>query len=1434
MIARSLVALTALGLATLVIAGPPGPIDGVDIPTDFGSGNLVATQRNYTQFGDYTVTKASRGGGSELNALYVTSDALNLYLGITGNLEENANRLNIWFDSVAGGVHILTADGLPPVPWADPAIPEEEPPGDGMEGDALPPLESDTTTDALFDYVVSINVTGTPPSSDVWTDMWDLNTQTSTFKGRATMESGNGDLDDSGSNQWGMQVALNNLNTAGVIGCGFFEDPCWFDSSATVETAAATATSGFEISVPLADLGINPCAGAATIHIWAHVTGSTGFRSNQSLPSMRPALGEQVQNAGQAETDWYDPTFPLPESAYAAVAVTHTTTVGAVVNDCDSSGTEDVCDILNGLVNDVNMNGIPDVEVCEKFCGDGIIQTPNGDGFNEVCDDGSKTSCESATCDCDCTPAACGDGTLNVTAGEQCDDGGTASGDGCDATCQDEFCGDNIVNDSPNEECDDGATVGGDGCDENCINEICGNGVVQTAAGEACDDGNTANGDGCSLICTVETGWECVDNVSVCTEICGDGQTVGAEECDDTNTVNGDGCDNNCTVTACGNGIVTAGEECDDGNTVSGDRCDASCVLPPESLPPLVNGTIKGDEAAYGAAESVQAVMTQFGDDQSELNAAYCVVSGRLYLLLTGNLQNNFNKLEILIDSKAGGENAYSGIPGQDGTNIMGPAGGGGLVFDAGFEADYHVFVRRGAATFDIDIAELGTANYSFHQNVFGGSDAGISTTGVATATGGFGGNVSPIDVAYDNSNILGVAFGCDAADQVAAAAVQTGLELSIALKDLGYTGGDIKILAFVNGQQHDFASNQFLGPLTPPQCNLGGDGAGAFTGTVAFDLNTFAGSQFFTCSPVVCGNGVVEVGEECDDTNAINGDGCDNNCTITGCGNGVVTSGETCDDGFTDACGSCNADCTAAGVVSTCGDADLCPETEQCDDGNTNDADGCRNNCLYECKDVNDCGKCETCDPVTHTCVKNLPNCCTTDTQCGKCETCDLINNTCNKDVPNCCTEDSQCPGKCDVCNLTNNLCEKAPDCCTMDAQCGKCETCDLVTNLCNKDVPNCCTSDAQCGKCETCDLVNNTCNKDVPNCCTSDAQCGKCETCDVTDNTCNKDVPNCCTSDAQCGKCETCDLANNTCNKDVPDCCTMDAQCPGKCQVCDLANNTCVKAAGCCTMDAQCGKCETCNLANNTCVKNVPNCCTMDAQCGAGEFCNLADNTCQVACLPPVVIGDISSRYIEIRPDASVTDPVAFHVVCGDDGGNPNEGWVQLTHVDYPEDPAGTVLINIGKTTALCADADFLTADAWTSGGNNALYVTGLPVCSSFATLANGGPISRPTVTARCVDCAAPDAAPVQPADPTWVFCDSSGDGQTTFFSDLFKQFSNTAAAGGPDGTGPDPIIEVDTQGNWKDVPDQQVTFFADIFQCFGVTAAGGGQTWMGPTCP
>ena len=88
----------------------------------------------------------------------------------------------------------------------------------------------------------------------------------------------------------------------------------------------------------------------------------------------------------------------------------------------------------------------------------------------------------------------CGDELIEGS--EQCDDGGTAPGDGCDATCQVES---------------GWACVG-----EPSVCELCGNELVEGT--EACDDGGTTPGDGCGASCRIETGWICTGEPSVCTE----------------------------------------------------------------------------------------------------------------------------------------------------------------------------------------------------------------------------------------------------------------------------------------------------------------------------------------------------------------------------------------------------------------------------------------------------------------------------------------------------------------------------------------------------------------------------------------------------------------------------------------------------------------------------------------------------------------------------------------------------------------------------------------------------------------------------------------------------------------------------------------------------------------------------------------------------
>ena len=100
-----------------------------------------------------------------------------------------------------------------------------------------------------------------------------------------------------------------------------------------------------------------------------------------------------------------------------------------------------------------------------------------------------------------------------------------------------------------------------------------------------------------------------------------------------------------------------------------------------------------------------------------------------------------------------------------------------------------------------------------------------------------------------------------------------------------------------------------------------------------------------------VCGNQVVEYGEQCDDGNTESGDGCSATCQNEGgggpvCGNNIVESGEQCDDGNTESGDGCSATCqNEGGGGPYCGNG-IVEGSEQCDDGNTNNSDSCSNSC--------------------------------------------------------------------------------------------------------------------------------------------------------------------------------------------------------------------------------------------------------------------------------------------------------------------------------------------------------------------------------------------------------------------------------------------------------------------------------------------------------
>jgi hypothetical protein len=130
---------------------------------------------------------------------------------------------------------------------------------------------------------------------------------------------------------------------------------------------------------------------------------------------------------------------------------------------------------------------------------------------------------------------------------------------------------------------------------------------------------------------------------------------------------------------------------------------------------PVIDGTA---DAEYGAALSTQNTKTHFGDNNlgdliatrnggSEIDQVFGrIANGRLYVTIAGNLERNFNKFEVFIDSNpATGVNALVGgdLPEMVDGFCCGNAPGDGalqrmdsLTFDAGFTADRYLTFTHG------------------------------------------------------------------------------------------------------------------------------------------------------------------------------------------------------------------------------------------------------------------------------------------------------------------------------------------------------------------------------------------------------------------------------------------------------------------------------------------------------------------------------------------------------------------------------------------------------------------------------------------------------------------------------------------------------------------------------------------------------------------
>ncbi len=296
-------------------AAPVSLADGVNIPTDFPA--ALATQTNPTTAGNNI---------NELNQLFAAQSQDTLRLAITANLENNGNAVAIFLDTRPGGQTQLDTSNSPAPP------------------SGLSDLTG-TEFDAGFqpDEMYFINTF----AGSIFVDQLTLPTgspATKTYRGQGGTNTASGLL-AGGSNPNDLQVAMNNTNTQGVT-----------SSSAA---NADTATTGFELSIPLADLNPDP---GHTLSVLAVLLFPSGHISNQTLPPLpNSSDAGNSPNFASISGDQFAPIpdAPLPcngdanadgtvdvnDISYVLFRLGNTGAPGTVDGDANADGIVDVNDL---------------------------------------------------------------------------------------------------------------------------------------------------------------------------------------------------------------------------------------------------------------------------------------------------------------------------------------------------------------------------------------------------------------------------------------------------------------------------------------------------------------------------------------------------------------------------------------------------------------------------------------------------------------------------------------------------------------------------------------------------------------------------------------------------------------------------------------------------------------------------------------------------------------------------------------------------------------------------------------------------------------------------------------------------------------------------------------------------------------------------------
>jgi hypothetical protein len=306
---------------------------------EWESAKFVAYQDNYTGYGDQKLTPGGFGG-SELDELYVRTDGTYLYVGLTGNLEQNGNAITLLIQTATAGQNVLATEIAPRT--EDLPCASNGPPvavqglgqalvtdNNGTPDDATDDVTSrdtastGTTLDTGFapSYAISINTVDAQVHvsqyslSSTSLGTWDdpntgfgscvsnpaspASTEalpyyaTRIYRGMGNVNSNSGVL-GGGTNPNGSLYAFNNTGKLGVTGESSTPPPA---AGSGTTGDPRTQTTGLEAKIHLADLGYTtPVTSPLGIKVAALLTSGDGYVSNQTLPPI--GGGTSLANLG--------------------------------------------------------------------------------------------------------------------------------------------------------------------------------------------------------------------------------------------------------------------------------------------------------------------------------------------------------------------------------------------------------------------------------------------------------------------------------------------------------------------------------------------------------------------------------------------------------------------------------------------------------------------------------------------------------------------------------------------------------------------------------------------------------------------------------------------------------------------------------------------------------------------------------------------------------------------------------------------------------------------------------------------------------------------------------------------------------------------------------------------------------------------------------